>query len=209
VVLPFGVAIGLAYTSFGGDILYIESRKSQATDGKGGMTVTGSLGKVMKESVQTAFSFILSQCDLLGLKSEGIEKSHLHIHFPDGATPKDGPSAGIAILSTLVSLFSERAIPARFAMTGEITLRGKVLPVGGIKEKFLAAHRYGKRDIIFPRENWTDLDELPMEVLKDLRLYPVDNMIEALLITGLVDQSKASRCPRPTPYSRKKTLERR
>jgi ATP-dependent Lon protease len=206
-ILPYGVAIGLAYTSFGGDILYIESRKSHAIDGKGGMTVTGSLGKVMKESVQTAFSFILSQSEMLGLKAEVVEKSHLHIHFPDGATPKDGPSAGVAILCTLVSLFSERAIPAQFAMTGEITLRGKVLPVGGIKEKFLAAHRYGKRDIIMPRENWTDLDDLPMEVIKDLRLYPIDNMTDALLITGLLDESKGFKRPSPTTYTRKRTLE--
>jgi len=208
-ILPFGVAIGLAYTSFGGDILYIESRKSQAVDGKGGMTVTGSLGKVMKESVQTAFTFILSHSEMLRLKAEIIEKSHLHIHFPDGATPKDGPSAGVAILCTLLSLFLERAIPAHFAMTGEITLRGKVLPVGGIKEKFLAAHRYGKRDIIFPRENWTDLEDLPMEIIKDLRLYPIENMIDALLITGLIDESKEQKKPRPTPYTRKRTLELR
>jgi ATP-dependent Lon protease len=207
-VLPFGVAIGLAYTSFGGDILYIESRKSQATDGKGGgLTLTGSLGKVMKESVQTAFTFILSQCELLGLKAEILEKAHLHIHFPDGATPKDGPSAGVAILCTLVSLFSERAIPAQFAMTGEITLRGKVLPVGGIKEKFIAAHRYKKRDIIFPKENWQDLDDLPMEVLKDLRLFPIDTMEEALVITGLIDETKTLKKPKPSTYTRKKSFE--
>lgn len=205
-ILPFGVAIGLAYTSFGGDILYIESRRSQAVDGKGSMNVTGSLGKVMKESVQTAFSFILSQSEHLGLKAEHIEKSHLHIHFPDGSTPKDGPSAGVAILCTLVSLFSEHAIPASFAMTGEITLRGRVLPVGGIKEKFLAAHRYGKYDIIMPRENWTDLEDLPMEILKDLRLYPIDNMMDALLITRLMSE-KGSRRILPTPYTRKRILE--
>ncbi len=206
-VLPYGVAIGLAYTSFGGDILYIESRKSQAIDGKGSMNVTGSLGKVMKESVQTAFSFILSQCVNLKLQPELVEKSHLHIHFPDGSTPKDGPSAGVAILCTLVSLFSERAIPASFAMTGEITLRGKVLPVGGIKEKFLAAHRYGKRDIIFPRENWTDLEDLPLDVFKDLNLYPIDNMMEALLITGLLEGVEGITKPKASLYQRQRTLE--
>lgn len=206
--LPTGVAIGLAYTSFGGDILYIESRKSQSSDGKGGsLTVTGSLGKVMKESVQTVFSFILSQCEKLGLKSEMVEKSNLHIHFPDGSTPKDGPSAGVAILCAMTSLFSDRMVPGQFAMTGEITLRGRVLPVGGIKEKFIAAHRYGKRELIFPKDNWADLDEVPLEVLKSFRLYPVENMLDVLLITGLLDESKERKRPKASPYTRKKTLE--
>jgi ATP-dependent Lon protease len=208
VLLPCGVAIGLAYTSFGGEILYIESRKSKSGEGKsGGLTVTGSLGKVMKESIQTVFSYILSQCELLGLKPEDLEKSNIHVHFPDGATPKDGPSAGVAILSALVSLFSERAMPAYFAMTGEITLRGKVLPVGGIKEKFLAAHRYGKRNIIFPQDNWTDLDELPSEVLKDFNLYPIDNMLDALLIMGLLDETDVLKRPKASVYLRRCTLD--
>lgn len=202
--LPHGVAIGLAYTSFGGDILYIESRRSMSLEGKSGvLTVTGSLGKVMKESVQTVFSYILSQCIQLGLSMEQVEKSHLHIHFPDGATPKDGPSAGVAILCALVSLFSEKTVPADFAMTGEITLRGKVLPVGGIKEKLLAAHRYGKKRIILPKENWIDLEDLPQDVLNELTLYPIDNMMEALLITGVISEAEGITCPKPFTYSRR------
>ncbi len=207
--LPCGVAIGLAYTAFGGDILYIESTKSLTSDAKsGGLTVTGSLGKVMKESVQTAYSFILSQSELLGLKKEVIEKSNLHIHFPDGATPKDGPSAGVAILCTMLSLFSEKPISASIAMTGEITLRGKVLPVGGIKEKLLAAHRYGKRDIIIPKENWSDLDDLPAEIVKDLRLYPIDHMHEALLITNLVSKIPGLKHPTPMFYSKRRLAKK-
>lgn len=202
-VLPHGVAIGLAYTAFGGDILYIESRKSITTEGKGALTLTGSLGKVMQESAQTAYFFILSQAGLLNLKQELVEKAHIHIHLPDGATPKDGPSAGVAILCTLVSLFSERSIPANFAMTGEITLRGRVLPVGGIKEKLIAAHRYNKKNIILPKENWLDLEEIPSEILRDLKLYPIEHMFEALLITGLIKEAQGVKRPSPIPYTRK------
>ncbi|MBI2602793.1 MAG: endopeptidase La [Deltaproteobacteria bacterium] len=180
-----GVAIGLAYTAFGGDILYIESRRFVG-EAKGALTLTGSLGKVMKESAQTAYSFILSEADHLGVDRAEMEKSNIHIHLPDGATPKDGPSAGVALLSAMVSLLSGKEIAVHFAMTGEITLRGKVLPVGGIKEKLLAAHRYGKTHIILPRENWLELEELPPEVLKDLHIYAIDHMMEALFLTGLI-----------------------
>ncbi len=203
ITLPHGVAIGLAYTAFGGDILYIESRKSMMTEGKGVLTLTGSLGKVMQESAQTAYFFILSQTGVLNLKQDVVEKSHIHIHLPDGATPKDGPSAGVAILCTLVSLFSERSIPADFAMTGEITLRGRVLPVGGIKEKLIAAHRYNKKNIILPKENWPDLEEIPSEILRDLKLYPIEHMFEALLITGLIKDAQGIARPSPVPYTRK------
>ncbi|MBP6218982.1 MAG: endopeptidase La [Oligoflexales bacterium] len=201
-ILPPGVAIGLAYTSVGGDILYIESRKLQKVEGGGGLTLTGSLGTVMKESAQTALSFLISHAELLGLETELIIKSQIHLHLPDGATPKDGPSAGIAILCTLSSLFLGKSIPSDFAMTGEITLRGQVLPVGGIKEKLLAAHRYGKKKIILPRKNWSDLEELPPEVLKELSFFPVQHMFEPLLITGLC-QSSLVKKPVPVVYSKK------
>ena len=181
-----GVSIGLAYTSVGGDILYIESRKVTSSSGKGRLLLTGSLGKVMQESAQTCLSFILAHAEELGLKQKEIEESDIHLHFPDGATPKDGPSAGNAILSALVSLLKDKPIESTFAMTGEITLRGQVLPVGGIKEKLLAAHRYGKRKIIIPWSNWLDLDDLPKEVTKDLSIYPVKNMMDVLSITKLV-----------------------
>lgn len=181
-----GVSIGLAYTSVGGDILYIESRKVTSTSGKGRLLLTGSLGKVMQESAQTCLSFILAHADELGLSQKEIEESDIHLHFPDGATPKDGPSAGNAILTALVSLLKDKKVESSFAMTGEITLRGQVLPVGGIKEKLLAAHRYGKRKIIIPWNNWLDLDDLPKEVTKDLSIYPVKDMMDVLKITKLI-----------------------
>ena len=184
-LLP-GVSIGLAYTSVGGDILYIESRRVISTSGKGRLLLTGSLGKVMQESAQTCLSFITAHAHELGLKQKEIEESDIHLHFPDGATPKDGPSAGNAILSALVSLLKDKPIESSFAMTGEITLRGQVLPVGGIKEKLLAAHRYGKRKIIIPWNNWLDLDDLPKEITRDLSIYPVRDMMDVLTITKLI-----------------------
>ena len=197
-----GVSIGLAYTSHGGDILYIESRKVKASSGKGRLLLTGSLGKVMQESAQTSLSFILAHCETLGLKQEEVEGSDIHLHFPDGATPKDGPSAGLAILSALVSLFKEKPLDSSFAMTGEITLRGQVLPVGGIKEKLLAAHRYGKRKIIIPESNWLDLEDLPSDVAKELSIYPVKDMLDVLKITKLV--KAPGKTMKPVRYSKKK-----
>lgn len=205
-----GVSIGLAYTSHGGDILYIESRKVTSSTGKGKLLLTGSLGKVMQESAQTCLSFILAHCDEIGLEQKDIEASDIHLHFPDGATPKDGPSAGLAILSALVSLFSHKPIDAEFAMTGEITLRGQVLPVGGIKEKLLAAHRYGKRKVIIPNTNWLDLDDLPSDIIKSLSVYPVKDMIDVLRITKLIKTKgkaiKASRYSKKTIASQNNSI---
>jgi ATP-dependent Lon protease len=195
-VLPPGVAVGLAYTSVGGDILYIESRLgvqgrrpegSQGGSGVGRLLLTGSLGQVMQESAQTALSFIQSRHTLLGLAPELVEQSHIHMHLPDGATPKDGPSAGVAIMCALASLFLDKPLPHGLSMTGEITLRGQVLAIGGVKEKLLAAHRYGKRMIILPKANWNDLEDLPADVLADFELYPVEWMEDALRIARLIE----------------------
>jgi ATP-dependent Lon protease len=198
--LPAGVAVGLAYTSFGGDIMYIESRKSVGQEGRGKLMLTGSLGKVIQESAQAVYSFLLSNAEIFGLDSKEMEASTIHIHLPDGATPKDGPSAGVALLCTLASLFSGKSLPSALAMTGEITLRGQVLAVGGIKEKLLAAHRYQKTKIIIPASNWMDLDDLPAEVLDDLELYPVSSMADVLTITGLIPYAVGQQAILPVKY---------
>jgi ATP-dependent Lon protease len=140
-----GVVTGLAWTSVGGDILFIESLISK---GKGSMTITGNLGTVMKESATIALEYIKSNAEIFGIDPELLSKYNVHLHVPEGATPKDGPSAGIAMLTSLVSLFTQKRVKKSLAMTGEITLRGKVLPVGGIKEKILAAKRANIKEII-------------------------------------------------------------
>jgi ATP-dependent Lon protease len=198
-VLQPGVSIGLAYTQFGGDILYIESRKMPSSGQKGKLSLTGSLGKVMQESAQTCLWYLVSNADTLGLDRKEIEASDVHLHFPDGATPKDGPSAGLAILCTLVSLFKDKSLPNQIAMTGEITLRGQVLPVGGIKEKLLAAHRYNKRKVIIPYTNFLDLEELPQDALNELEIYPIKKMEEVLYVSGLLKGNKI----KPVRYKKK------
>ena len=140
-----GVVTGLAWTSVGGDILFIES---SITPGKGKLTLTGNLGDVMKESAIIALEYLKAHAHLLGLKAELFDRYNVHIHVPEGATPKDGPSAGITMLTSLASLFTQRKVKSKLAMTGEITLRGRVLPVGGIKEKILAAKRANIKEII-------------------------------------------------------------
>lgn len=186
-----GVSIGLAYTSVGGDILYIESRQLPSFEGRPKLMLTGSLGKVMQESAQTVLSFLLSNAERYGINKDSMEKNAVHIHLPDGATPKDGPSAGVALLCAMTSLYTGKAISNSLAMTGEITLRGQVLPVGGIKEKLLAAHRYNKKDVIIPAKNWLDLEELPEDILQEMNLYPVYYMEEVLNIAKLLDTSNA------------------
>lgn len=184
--LPAGVAVGLAFTDFGGEIMYIESSVVHLGAGKGRMLLTGSLGKVMQESVQAVTTYILANAVDLHLAAEYIEDSKIHVHFPDGATPKDGPSAGIAVLCAIVSGLKRMPLPSDLAMTGEITLRGQVLPVGGIKEKVLAAHRYGKRRIILPYGNLRDLADVPLTVLREVEIFPVQSMREVLRLAGLV-----------------------
>lgn len=174
-----GVVTGLAWTSVGGDILFIESIISK---GKGAMTMTGNLGTVMKESVTIALEYIKSNAEKLGILPETLEKYNIHIHVPEGATPKDGPSAGVAMLTSLVSSFTQKRVKKSLAMTGEITLRGKVLPVGGIKEKILAAKRANIKEIILCHENKHDIDEIKAEYIEGLTFHYVDTMEEVLNI---------------------------
>ena len=174
-----GVVTGLAWTSVGGDILFIESLVSP---GKGSLTITGNLGTVMKESATIALEYIKANASRLGLDIEIINKQNIHLHVPEGATPKDGPSAGIAMLSSLVSVLSQKKIKKGIAMTGEITLRGKVLPVGGIKEKILAAKRADIQEIILCRENEIDINEIKSEYLNGLTFHYVSDMREVLEI---------------------------
>ncbi|MFV7235537.1 endopeptidase La [Flavobacterium sp. ZB4R12] len=179
-----GVVTGLAWTSVGGDILFIESLLSP---GKGTMTITGNLGTVMKESATIALEYIKANAKLVGLDSEILSKYNIHLHVPEGATPKDGPSAGIAMLTSLVSLFTQKRVKKNLAMTGEITLRGKVLPVGGIKEKILAAKRANIKEIILCHENKSDIDEIKPEYLEGLTFHYVKEMSEVLKF-ALTDQ---------------------
>jgi ATP-dependent Lon protease len=172
-----GVATGLAWTPTGGDILFIEALRMP---GKGDLKLTGQLGDVMKESGSAALSYIRARAPFLDIAEDFFENSDLHIHVPAGAIPKDGPSAGLALLTALVSLLSGRAVKKGLAMTGEITLRGDVLPVGGIKNKVLAAHRAGIREIILPAQNAGDLEEIPESVRRDLSFHPVDRLDQAL-----------------------------
>lgn len=161
----------------GGDILFIEATKMP---GSKGFVTTGSVGKVMQESAQAALSYVRSRTAKLGIEDSIFEKSDIHLHIPAGAQPKDGPSAGVTMATALVSLVTGKLVRSDVGMTGEITLRGQVLPVGGIKEKILAAHRAGLKTIILPKENEPDLEELPEEVHKSINFILVDTMDEVL-----------------------------
>ncbi|MHB8819080.1 MAG: endopeptidase La, partial [Bellilinea sp.] len=172
-----GVATGLAWTPVGGDILFIEATKMP---GSKGFITTGSVGKVMQESAQAALSYVRSRTKLLGIEDKIFEQSDIHLHIPAGAQPKDGPSAGVTMATALVSLVTGKLVRSDVGMTGEITLRGQVLPVGGIKEKILAAHRAGLKTIILPKENEPDLEELPDEVHKSIKFILADTMDEVL-----------------------------
>jgi len=177
-----GVVTGLAWTAVGGDILFIESAISE---GKGQLSITGNLGKVMKESATIALEFIKSNKTLLGLEKFAFDQYNIHIHVPEGATPKDGPSAGITMLTSLVSLLTQKRVKSKLAMTGEITLRGKVLPVGGIKEKILAAKRSKIKEIILSEDNRKDIDQINQKYLKGLTFHFVREMREVLDIAIL------------------------
>jgi ATP-dependent Lon protease len=174
-----GVATGLAWTPSGGDIIFIESTRM---NGQKGLMLTGSLGDVMKESAQAAMSYIRSRADKLGIPGDFYDKSDIHVHVPAGAIPKDGPSAGVTIAASLASLLSGRPVRSDLAMTGEITLRGKVLPVGGIKEKVLAARRAGIRTVVLPRRNEHDLDDIPPELRAEMETLFVDTVDEVLAL---------------------------
>jgi len=172
-----GIATGLAWTPVGGEILYIEATRMP---GKGQLILTGSLGDVMKESAQTALSYLRSQAKKLGLDMGDYGKFDIHVHVPAGATPKDGPSAGVTIVVALASLLLKRRVRSDLARTGEISLRGRVLRVGGIKEKVLAAARFGVKDIILPEQNKPDYEEVPPEVRKRMKVHFVKQISELI-----------------------------
>ena len=172
-----GVVMGLAWTPTGGDLLFIEATGMK---GKGGLTLTGQLGDVMKESATAALSFIRANAEELKIAKDFFEGVDIHIHVPSGAIPKDGPSAGVTMLTALVSLLTNRTVKKDLAMTGEITLRGLVLPVGGIKEKVLAAHRAGVKTLILPKWNRKDLEDVPAKVRREIAFHFVDEMLDVL-----------------------------
>jgi len=202
-----GVATGLAYTSVGGDVLFIEATRMP---GSKGFQITGSLGNVMQESARAALSYVRSRAEALGLEKSFFDKSDIHLHIPAGAQPKDGPSAGVTMATALVSLISGRSVRPDVGMTGEITLRGQVLPVGGIKEKVLAAHRNGLRKIVLPKRNEADLEDLPEEVLKSLEFVfveTVDDVLSAALEP--VPEKPSSEKPGENSASSSQTPEKR
>ncbi len=195
-----GQATGLAWTEAGGDILFIEVA---LMPGKGQLILTGQLGDVMKESCQAAMSYIRARAKDLGIAENFYQKIDVHVHVPEGAVPKDGPSAGLAITSAIVSALTKIPINRKVAMTGEVTLRGRALEIGGVKEKVIAAHRAGLKTIILPKDNKKDLEDVPKEVLKDLHLEFVSHMDEVLknaLIRPLkVESKKKERKTVPVP----------
>jgi ATP-dependent Lon protease len=172
-----GVATGMAWTPTGGDILFIETTMMK---GKGNLILTGQLGDVMQESAKAAMSYLRSRAEEFGIDPKRFEESDVHIHIPAGAIPKDGPSAGITLLAALASLFTGKRVHHDLAMTGEVTLRGQILPVGGIKEKVLAARRAGIKQVLLPEKNKRDLEEIPEDIRKGLTLHFIANIDEAL-----------------------------
>jgi ATP-dependent Lon protease len=181
------VVTGLAWTPTGGDVLSIEAA---VVRGRGRLTLTGHLGEVMQESARAALTYVRSRADALGINTTIFDKYDLHVHVPGGAIPKDGPSAGVAIATAIASAAARVAVRRRVAMTGEITLRGKVLPVGGIREKLVAADRTGIETVLLPRRNEKDLEDVPDRVRRTLRLVFVDHMDEVLkeALTGPVPE---------------------
>jgi ATP-dependent Lon protease len=172
-----GVATGLAWTPTGGDVLFVEA---SCMPGSKQFQLTGSLGDVMQESARAALSFVRSRAKELGLDEDFFDETDIHLHVPAGSQPKDGPSAGVTMITALVSLVSARPVRADVGMTGEITLRGQVLPVGGIKEKVLAAHRAGLKTVVLPKRNEADLDEISAEVREDIKFIFVETVDELL-----------------------------
>ena len=203
-----GVATCLAATAAGGEILFIEATKMK---GEQKLTLTGQLGEVMQESAQAALSFIRAQADLLGIDTEEIARSDIHIHVPAGATPKEGPSAGIALATALVSLFVKKPVRADVAMTGEITLRGRVLPVGGIRDKIMAAQRSGITTVFLPAKNENDLEEVPKQIKKQMKFHLVerfDQVLASVLIGSRPQKRAVGRSKAAAPRSRKKPAVR-
>jgi ATP-dependent Lon protease len=172
-----GVATGLAWTETGGEILTLEATRMP---GRGKVTLTGQLGDVMQESAQAAMSYIRTRAEELGIDPQFYRKFDVHVHIPEGAIPKDGPSAGITMATVLASLMTGVAVRQDVAMTGEITLRGRVLPIGGLKEKVLAAYRYGTKTVLVPRDNEKDMSEIPDDIKKTMTFHLVNTMDEVL-----------------------------
>ena len=191
-----GVAVGLAWTAVGGDIMFFEATSAP---GDRGFTITGQLGDVMKESAQAALSYVRSRADVLGIDAELFRTSDIHLHIPAGAIPKDGPSAGITMATALTSLFLKKPVRPYLGMTGEITLRGRVLPIGGLKEKVLAAARFGIKTVVIPKLNEADLDEVPDAVRESLEFVLVDNVDEVLHAALGIKVGPASNGAEPLP----------
>jgi ATP-dependent Lon protease len=187
-----GVVPGLAWTPYGGEVLFIESTRMK---GNKGFQITGSVGNVMQESARAALSYVRTRFKELGLESNFYDKTDIHLHVPAGATPKDGPSAGVTMAASLVSLLSGRKVKRNLGMTGEITLRGQVLPVGGIKEKVLAAHRNGLKTLILPKRNEFDLEDVPDEVKNKIEFVFVETVDEVL--AAALEKRRAPRHIKP------------
>jgi ATP-dependent Lon protease len=187
-----GVSTGLAYTEMGGDLLSLEALKF---DGSGKLNTTGKLGEVMKESAQAAFSYVRSKAGEKGISSKTFNKFDFHVHVPEGATPKDGPSAGVAVAAALMSCLLDLKVRGDTAMTGEITLTGKVLPIGGLKEKLLAALRGNIKNALIPEENVKDLEKIPEKVKKEIKIIPIKTVEEAFkfLLIGYDKSEKRGR----------------
>ena len=197
-----GIVPGLAYTPFGGDVLFVEATRMP---GGRGFQITGSIGNVMQESARAALSYVRSRAESLGIQPEFFDRNDLHLHIPAGASPKDGPSAGVTMTTSLVSLITGRKVKPHLGMTGEITLRGQVLPVGGVKEKILAAHRNGLRTVILPKRNSFDLDDVPEEIKNEMKFIYVETMDEVLqaALEPPVGRSATRPTPRPARTARK------
>jgi len=181
-----GLTTGLAWTEVGGELLAVEASIMKGT---GKLVLTGKLGDVMQESAQAALTYVRARAELFGLPSNFYQETDIHIHVPEGAIPKDGPSAGIAMATSIVSALTKKKVRGDVAMTGEITLRGRVLPIGGVKEKLLAAHRGNIKTVIIPKDNEKDLSEVPSNVLKALNVVFVEHMDEVLRI-ALVEEKQ-------------------
>jgi ATP-dependent Lon protease len=172
-----GVATGLAVTGAGGDVLFVEATSMEGTEG---LTITGQLGDVMKESAEIALSYVRSHAETLGIDATQLVGRRLHVHVPAGAVPKDGPSAGVTMVTALVSLLRGQPVRSSVAMTGEVTLRGKVLPIGGVKQKVLAAHRMGLTEVVLPKRNGPDLEDVPQSVRDVMSFHLADDVAEVL-----------------------------
>ena len=179
------MSTGLAWTEVGGELLNVEV---SIVPGKGTFTVTGKLGEVMQESTRAAMSYVRSRAKRLSLDRSFYQKIDVHVHVPEGAQPKDGPSAGIAMATAIISALIQKEVRRDLAMTGEITLRGRVLPIGGLKEKILAAHRAGVKIVLIPKENEKDLHDIPKEALRDVKVIAVDHMDEVIPYSIISDQ---------------------